>query len=186
MENYYRVLELIEENKHNISQGHYVEMMEKFKKSKDHIDKMADKLDDEKKEVKKKMEFYNKKIKEMDKDKRIKLLKQHNQTLDTKCKAYQIALREFDVNNVRNIFLDDFGICPLTDTILYEIRANLDCDEEDHGYIRSDNMVKCCVCNIRMNDEIQDHQNPHYRIVYTNNNTHNKFYCKDCCDIIDI
>tara|TARA_R110002074_G_scaffold118483_3_gene251108 strand:- start:1636 stop:2160 length:525 start_codon:yes stop_codon:yes gene_type:complete len=174
MENYYRVLELIEENKDNIPQGHYIEIMEKFKKTKDHIDKMADKLDDEKKEVSKKAQFYNKKIKEMDKDKRILLLKKHNETLNLKCKAYHRALLRIEDFGINMIVLDDFKLCPMTNKVLYNLRIRF----QDETECIDTNMIRCCVCNIIMFDEIDCMSNPHYK-------RKEFFYCKNCWDIMD-
>jgi len=182
MENYYRVLELIEENKDNIPQGHYIEMMEKFKKTKDHIDIMADKLDDEKKEVSKKAQFYNKKIKEMDKDKRILLLKKHNETLNLKCKAYHRALLKFENFGIDMIVLDDFKLCPMTNKVLYNLRICFE-SESDSSYHIDTNMIRCCVCNIMMFDENESNSNPHYKRKVVDN--YINFYCKNCWDIMD-
>lgn len=174
MQDYYRVLELIEENKDNIPQGHYIEIMEKFKKAKEINDKNADRLDDDKKEIKKIRLALNE-------NNRIKLLKKRVETLELKCEAYKSALLNFEIGNISHAVLDDFNQCPLTNRTLYNLRIEIDDPEEGKETVNQNNYQKCCVCNITMH-EINS-ESPHFKGTYKNG--YNYFYCKNCWDVMD-
>tara|TARA_R110000824_G_scaffold113647_3_gene263477 strand:- start:29 stop:586 length:558 start_codon:yes stop_codon:yes gene_type:complete len=185
MENYYRVLELIDENKDNMPQGHYIEIMEKFKKTKDHIDNMADKLDDEKKEVSKKARFYDERIKKMDKDKRIQILKKQIETLKNKCDAYHVGLQECfedeNTENINNVYLDEFDKCPFTGRPLYEIIIQKKNDGLDGSIecVKNNNFVRCYCCNVKM-WELGDH----WTHRKDNEDRVHRLYCKDCLELM--
>jgi len=195
MENYYRVLELIEENKDNMPQGHYIEIMEKFKKSKDEFDKQEERTQKLLKDAEiaifkkeKDLQFEKEKMKKMDKDKRIKILKTQIQTLKNKCDAYHIGLHEFfediDTENIESIHLSEFDKCPFTGRALYEftIQKRNDGLEGSMECNQTNNYVRCYCCNVKV---WENNRNEHWSFRDDEMEKELQFkqsriYCKNC------
>ena len=193
-----KLLGMIDDIKNDIPEGKYIEMMNQLKKEKDYIDEekkeLLEKNIENNKEVlklTKDLEFEKEKMKKMDKDKRIQILKTQIKTLKNKCDAYHIGLHEcfedIDTENIDSIYLNEFDRCPLTGRALYEftiqnrngsLEGSMECNQVN-------NYVRCYCCNVKVwentgRDEHWDFKDDEGKLQYKQSRT----YCKNCLELM--